>query len=73
MSAAELSTEQVGTLLSEKLRSVLFQRVSDPQVAEDLLQETFLRIHQKLGDINDLQRITAWVFTKRACCMSAKN
>lgn len=57
-----LSTEQIWKLLSEKLSGFLLQRVSDPQVAEDLLQETFLRIHQKLGDIDDIQRITAWVF-----------
>ena len=57
-----LSTEQVWKLLSDKLRGFLLQRVSDPQVAEDLLQETFLRIHQKLDEIDDIQRITAWVF-----------
>ena len=40
----------------------MLQRVSDEQVAEDLLQETFVRIHSKLGEIDDAQRINAWVF-----------
>ncbi len=57
-----LSTEKIWELLSTKLRSFLLQRVSDPQVADDLLQETFLRIHKKLNDIEDEQRLTAWVF-----------
>jgi RNA polymerase sigma-70 factor (ECF subfamily) len=62
MNYESLSTEQIWELLSAKLRSFLLQRVSDPQVAEDLLQETFLRIHQKLDGMDDEQRITAWVF-----------
>lgn len=57
-----ISTEHIWKLLSGKLRSFLLHRVSDPQVAEDLLQETFLRIHSKLHDVADEQRITAWVF-----------
>lgn len=62
MSHETISTEQIWELLSAKLRSFLLQRVSDRQVAEDLLQETFLRIHKKLDDIEDEQRMTAWVF-----------
>ena len=57
-----LSTEKIWELLSTKLRSFLLQRVSDPQVADDLLQETFLRIHKKLNEIEDEQRMTSWVF-----------
>lgn len=62
MNNETLSTEHIWELLSAKLRSFLLQRVSEPQVADDLLQETFLRIHQKLDDVADEQRITAWVF-----------
>ncbi len=57
-----MSTERIWERLSAKLRSFLRQRVSDAQVAEDLLQETFVRIHKRLGDIDDMQRITPWVF-----------
>ena len=62
MTDEKISTEHIWELLSAKLRSFILQRVSDPQVAEDLLQETFLRIHQKLKDVADEQRITTWVF-----------
>ena len=57
-----LSTEKIWELLSAKLRIFLLQRVSDPHVADDLLQETFIRIHKKLHEIEDEQRLTAWVF-----------
>lgn len=62
MDDKSISTEKIWELLSTKLKSFLLKRVSDEQIAEDLLQETFIRIHQKLDDINDMQRITPWVF-----------
>ena len=45
-----------------KLRGFILRRVSDEQVAEDLLQEAFIRIHKKIDDIKEVQRITPWVF-----------
>lgn len=62
MSETTNSTEQIWELLSDRLRSFLRRRVSDEQLAEDLLQETFLRIHKRQGQLDDRQRITAWVF-----------
>lgn len=62
MSEQPNSTEQIWELLSDRLRSFLRQRVSDEQLAEDLLQETFLRIHKRMAQLDDQQRITSWVF-----------
>ena len=62
MSGTPLSTERLWELLSSRLRSFLQGRVADPQVAEDLLQETFLRIHTGLDALVDDQRLEAWVF-----------
>ena len=57
-----LSTEQVWRLLSANLRSFLLRRVSDDDVADDLLQETFVRLHRKLSDEGDIQNISSWVY-----------
>ncbi len=46
MNIDSMSTERIWDHLNAKLRSFLLQRVSDEQVAEDLLQETFLRVHK---------------------------
>jgi len=62
MTRPPISTEQAWELLSDKLRGFLLRRVNDPQLAEDLLQETFLRIHRKLGEVDDHARLSAWVF-----------
>ncbi|MEM7393909.1 MAG: sigma-70 family RNA polymerase sigma factor, partial [Verrucomicrobiota bacterium] len=62
MDRGTLSTEEVWGMLSQRLKRFLLPRVGDEQAAEDLLQETFLRIHQKIDTIHDEERITAWVF-----------
>ncbi|MCG8649416.1 MAG: RNA polymerase sigma factor SigZ [Pirellulales bacterium] len=57
-----VTTEQIWEFFGAKMKSFLIKRVSDPQVAEDLLQETFIRVHKKLGDLDDVQRMGSWVF-----------
>ena len=56
------TTEAIWQHLSSKLRGYLLKRVSDKEVAEDLLQEVFIRIHKNLATIEDKERIQAWVF-----------
>lgn len=56
------ATENVYRLLSAKLRGFFLSRTSDPQLADDLLQETFLRVHQRMDSVKDEQRLNAWVF-----------
>ena len=62
MSGTPVSTERLWGLLSGQLRSFFARRVPDPQAAEDLLQETFLRIHRALERWPDGERLEAWVF-----------
>ena len=56
------TTEELWELFGERLKSFILRRVSDKQVAEDLLQETFIRVHTKLDGIDDVQRISSWVY-----------
>ena len=57
-----VATENVWEILSTRLRSFIRARVEDDQTASDLLQETFLRIHQNLDTLGDAERLEAWVF-----------
>lgn len=59
---APVQTEAVWELLSAKLRSFIRSRVENDQAAEDILQDAFLRIHQRLATLGDEERIEAWVF-----------
>lgn len=56
------TTSSVWTQLSADLRQFIRHRVPDEHVADDLLQETFLRIHRNLGTLNEADRLAAWVY-----------
>lgn len=45
-----------------RLRAFISRRVGHPADADDVLQETFLRIHRHLGEVRGADRLTAWVF-----------
>ena len=62
MNTSPITTEEVWKLLSAKLRSFLHQQVTDDTLADDLLQETFVRIHNGIHSLNDGERTSAWVF-----------
>ena len=59
---SKASTEQLWRLLSNGLRSFLRQRVPDDAIADDLVQETFLRVHQRRESVRDDQSLTSWVY-----------
>ena len=56
------STDGIWTLLSADLRRFIRRRVSDDHLADDLLQETFVRVHQSIGKLQEADRLAAWVY-----------
>ena len=58
----KLATQTVWTQLSDDLRRFIRRRVADENLAEDLLQETFLKIHLSLDSLKDSARLPAWVY-----------
>ena len=57
-----VSTESAWLQLSSDLREFIHRRVPDDHAAEDLLQETFLRIHQHIGRLRQKGQLAAWVY-----------
>lgn len=56
------TTEAVWTHLSSDLRRFIRRRVADDHVADDLLQEAFVRVHRNLGTLQEADRLAAWVY-----------
>lgn len=56
------TTETIWSDLSTELRRFIRRRVSDDHLADDLLQETFVRIHRHIGSLADTDRLAAWVY-----------
>lgn len=56
------TVEQIYTEFHSKLLGFIRSRVSDPSVAEDLLQDVYLKIHSKIGDVKDSERLESWIY-----------
>jgi RNA polymerase sigma-70 factor (ECF subfamily) len=59
---AQPSTDAIWTRLSADLRRFIRRRVPDDHVADDLLQETFVRVHRNLPALQEVDRLAAWVY-----------
>lgn len=57
-----LSTEEIWEKLHRKLRNFFLKRVSSDDIADELLQDTFLKIHENLARVDKVERISSWTF-----------
>lgn len=55
-------TEQAWEAFHAPLHQFIRRRVADEAVAEDLLQEVFLRIHQQGASLRDARRLESWIY-----------
>lgn len=58
-----MTTQQVWTIYAEDLKRFIFSKVKDTAIAEDILQDTFLKIHTKLHTLKDLTKLKSWLFS----------
>jgi RNA polymerase sigma-70 factor (ECF subfamily) len=56
------TTDSIWTRLNADLRPFIRRRVADDHVADDLLQETFVRVHRNLPSLQEADRLAAWVY-----------
>lgn len=56
------STEAVWSHLSSALWRFIRRRVADDHAADDLLQETFVRVHRSIDTLEESERVAAWVY-----------
>mgnify|MGYP001156508690 CR=1 FL=1 len=56
------STEAIWQACSDQLKTYIVKRMPDSSLADDILQETFIKIHENIHSIKDETKICAWVF-----------
>jgi RNA polymerase sigma-70 factor (ECF subfamily) len=57
-----LTTEHIWENFHAPLHSFIRKRVPDETVAEDLLQEVFLKIHMHIEDLQDIKKLESWIY-----------
>jgi len=58
----EQKTTEMWHRFSDGLRRFILNKVKDEALADDLLQETFIRIHSKIDNLRDEAKVQSWVF-----------
>jgi len=58
-----MTTQQVWTSYSEDLKRFIISKVKDIAIADDILQDTFIKIHTKLHTLKDIKKLKSWCFT----------
>ena len=58
-----MTTKEVWTNYADDLRRFILSKVKDLSIADDILQDSFIKIHTKLHTLKDLNKLKAWCFS----------
>ena len=56
------TTEHVWEAFHVPLQQFIRRRISDEAIAEDVLQDVFLRIHQHVETLRDVKKLESWMY-----------
>jgi len=57
-----LATQLIWEQFNQRLRNFILSRVNDPEDADDLLQDVFVKIHQNIHKLRDDERLLPWLY-----------
>ncbi len=55
-------TEKIWTEFSNQLKQYILGRVADKSLADDILQDVFIKIHSRIETLKDDTKIKSWVY-----------
>ena len=58
-----MTTQQVWTKYSDDVKRFIISKVKNTTLADDILQDTFIKIHTKLHTLKDITKLKSWIFT----------
>jgi RNA polymerase sigma-70 factor (ECF subfamily) len=58
-----MTTQQVWTKYADDLRRFIFSKIKDDAITDDILQDSFIKIHTKLHTLKDLNKLKSWIFS----------
>ena len=58
-----MTTNQVWIKYSDDLKRFIISKVKEVTIADDILQDTFIKIHTKSHTLKDISKLKSWCFT----------
>lgn len=58
-----MTTKEVWTQYANDLQFFILSKVKDTALTEDILQDTFIKIHTKLHTLKDITKLKPWIFS----------
>lgn len=58
-----MTTNDVWNQYAEDVKQFIVSKVKDVAASEDILQDTFIKIHTKLYTLKDVTKLKSWIFT----------
>ena len=58
-----MMTQQIWHLYRSDLKQFIISKVKETTIADDILQDTFIKIHTKLHTLKDITKLKSWIFT----------
>lgn len=58
-----MTTEQIWAKYSDDLKRFIISKVKNTKIADDILQDTFIKIHTKQSTLKDVSKLKSWIFT----------
>ncbi len=62
MKIKKYDTETVWNIFGDKLKYYIQSKINDKNVAEDLLQDVFIKVHSKIDTLKDNTKIHSWLY-----------
>src|ERR1700730_8888801 len=57
-----MTTENLWETFHTGLKHFILKRIPDEQSADDVLQETFLKIHTRIDTLRDEEKLQSWMY-----------
>ncbi|MFK2819679.1 sigma-70 family RNA polymerase sigma factor [Flavobacteriaceae sp. LMIT009] len=57
-----MDTKDIWTSYHEDVRRFIGSKIKEGHIVDDLLQETFIKVHTKLDSLKDESKVKSWIF-----------
>ena len=58
-----MTTQDIWMNYNQDVKRFILSKIKNEHVVNDLLQETFIKIHKKLDTLKDFNKLKSWIFT----------